>query len=737
MKLSARTILIILFLVAYEAAFYAVPLPDVSDDSGRPLSRIGLLVRVLLWPKELLLSNWFGDPPQFAFADRLPILIIAAVILVWAWVLGRLMLRLAETIGKTLGPQAASNVAAILPLSKLEVFVFASALGLNGISTWTLLMGLCGRLERLWTVFVPAAATFAGGFILWRRKRLFPAKQALAVPSAKNKSIADERRSSAESLSAGWLWLGVPFMAAMLFAGMLPPLDFDVREYHLQAPKEFFQQGRIVFLPHNVYANMPLGAEMLALSAMSLTNDWWLGALVGKTLIAAFTPLCALGLLAAGRRLYSLTAGTTAALLYVSVPWVVSISSGGLIEGATACYLFLAAYALLLWMGANGAAGGRPQGFLLLSGYLAGAAVATKYPALLFVLTPLAGWVLLHQLLTGNKQFQPPRQDEYPILKKFSTALRALAVFLVAAALGCGLWFGKNWVQTGNPCYPLLYHIFDGKTWNAAKDRQWNQVHLPQDFSPAAFSRNMLSVALTSPWHSPLIVPFLAIGLFCSAGLSRTARATVWRLLAYLAFGLAVWWLFTHRIDRFWMPLLPVAALAGGLGACWSNERWWRWTVRTLIILGLGANFLVASLGAANAWFVPLETLRHDPLWTDSWHDYLNEHVQEGRVLLVGDAAVFDLRPAVLYNTCFDDCIFEQLVKGKTMAEIQAAFIERQITFIYVHWGEIARYQATYGFSGFVQPEVFDRLVEAGLLEPLPPIQNHPGRLYRVLLPRK
>ena len=42
---------------------------------------------------------------------------------------------------------------------------------------------------------------------------------------------------------------------------MLPPVDFDVREYHLQAPKEFFQPGRISFLPHNVYANMPLGAE--------------------------------------------------------------------------------------------------------------------------------------------------------------------------------------------------------------------------------------------------------------------------------------------------------------------------------------------------------------------------------------------------------------------------------------------------------------------------------------------
>jgi hypothetical protein len=74
--------------------------------------------------------------------------------------------------------------------------------------------------------------------------------------------------SCEDVLSPRWLWLAVPFVLAILLAGMLPPLDFDVREYHLQSPKEFFQQGQITFLPHNVYANMALGTEMLSLLAM-------------------------------------------------------------------------------------------------------------------------------------------------------------------------------------------------------------------------------------------------------------------------------------------------------------------------------------------------------------------------------------------------------------------------------------------------------------------------------------
>ena len=32
---------------------------------------------------------------------------------------------------------------------------------------------------------------------------------------------------------------------------------------------------------------------------------------------------------------------------------------------------------------------------------------------------------------------------------------------------------------------------------------------------------------------------------------------------------------------------------------------------------------------------------------------------------MVGDAQAFDLEVPVLYNTCFDDCIFEQWMKGR------------------------------------------------------------------------
>ena len=117
-------------------------------------------------------------------------------------------------------------------------------------------------------------------------------------------------------------------------------------------------------------------------------------------------------------------------------------------------------------------------------------------------------------------------------------------------------------------------------------------------------------------------------------------------LLAYAGFVIAVWWLLTHRIDRFWIPVLPVLALLAGAGACWSTERWWRRVLAAVLVAAAGANFLVAAAGQGNAWFVGLARLRHQPGWIDPWHEYFNTRLSRGRLLTVGDAAVFDLRAA-------------------------------------------------------------------------------------------
>jgi hypothetical protein len=623
---------------------------------------------------------------------------VAGAILAFCWLLGAGVLRWARL------DQG---------LDRWERIVFALGVGLNAVSLYVLAAGLAGGLHQRWAFLAPGLlAAVAAGWGLRRR------------PVSPN----DEPPPTGEAnwFGTGWLWLGAPFVLAILLGGMLPPFEFDVREYHLQAPKEFYLAGRIEFLPHNVYANMPLGSEMFSLLAMTLLGDWWPGALAGKTVIAAFAPLTALALLAAGRRFFTPMVGRVAAVVYISTPWIAHVSTSGLIEGAAAFYWLLALYGVLLWrqpqrlqagaVGEISPTSGNASsnlGHLALAGWMAGAAVSCKYPAALFVVVPLAaciGWS------SGSRCAKP------------------LAVFLLATLAGCGLWFAKNWVLTGNPVYPLLYEWFDGATRTAAKDAQWTRAHYPHGFDLARLAGDMGQVLWQSEWLSPAALPLAVVSLF-AVSRRRTALA-LWTFLAYTA---ATWWLMTHRVDRVLTPALPVVSLLAGIGAAYSSRPAWRRTMIGLIVGSSAFNLLMIAwphAGFYTAYFASLDELRGNPeRLGDPWHAYLNRSVPPGwQVLAVGDAQMFDLEPRVLYNTVFDDSILEEICRDRTPEQIHEELLKRRISQIYVHWGEIARYlqPGNYGFPKSITPELFQRLVQSGVLAPPLGAEDHPGEVYPV-----
>lgn len=686
---------------------------------------------LLLLPDQIVSSWVAGQGNSFQLSDRWPLVAVAGLILLLAYVVGRMSL---NVVGADQG------------LCRFEGGVFSLAAGLALWSLATLVVGLAGGLHGPWLRVAAAAATAA--WMLWRyrhaRRTGRRACESLADNASAEHGFSEHGSAgdtSPQGRSAdGWpsdgdpgnrglancptsgagrwpwlerfgLWLGLPFLLLILFGAMLPPWDFDVREYHLQVPKEWYQAGQITFLPHNVYGNMPLGAELLAVLAMALMpgeQAWWWGALAGKLVMACYVPLTALGLLAAGRRFATRAAGTVAALTYISVPWMVFLPQAGLIEGVVACYLFFALYAFGIWVcGPNRRWHDRRLG---LAGFLAGAAAACKYPPLVFVVAPLA--VAVPCLANGHRW-------------------RAAVVFLATASVGCGLWYGKNWAATGNPVYPL---VFGGTSRTPELIERWNHAHrVPPD---AAGRRYSLSQAVSAvadfgwrnTWQSPLLAPLLAAALLCAP-----RRRLVLTLAGYALYFLAAWWLVTHRVDRFWTPLLPVMAGLAGLGAVWPTGRGWRWTVTALGAVGLTTNllFLLSAGVYDHRYLVGLEQLRLDeprepgePSRVSVAHRYLNRHAVVGdRVLLVGDAEPFDLEMPAVYNTCFDPCIFEQWLAGRTGEQRRAILRAQRIRYVLVSWSEIDRYRSpgNYGFSDYVTKTlVRDELVgEQRILRPI------------------
>ena len=194
----------------------------------------------------------------------------------------------------------------------------------------------------------------------------------------------------------------------------------------------------------------------------------------------------------------------------------------------------------------------------------------------------------------------------------------------------------------------------------------------------------------------------------------------LWGFVAYL---FATWWLLTHRVDRFWLPLLPPLAVLAGLGADWARNRGWSILLGTIMTIALVTNltYISTALAGLNEWTGDLVALRRDS--TASWNESLasldSELPPDAHPLIVGQAAVFHLHRDVAYNTVFDPELIELMASGKSDQEFHEALRQRKLTHIYVDWEQIQRHTQPggYGFTDFVKRSRFADWVAAGVLD--------------------
>ena len=465
-------------------------------------------------------------------------------------------------------------------------------------------------------------------------------------------------------------------------------------EYHLEGPREYFQNGRISFLPHNVYTSMPFNIEMLHLTAMHLLNDWWRGALVGQLLVASFAPMTGAAIWLAASRWGSTRAAWVATVVYLTTPWVYRLASLPYVEGPLCFYhAALVAIAGLAW---NAAPEIKNRVFAAI-GLLAGGAMAIKYPALISAVIPF-----------GLVALAAARRDR---------SLRPIIAFCLGVAVFIGPWLIKNVIDTGNPVYPLGYKVFGGRDWTPAREAKWENAHGRRPIQVRAFFDSLIDVAGRSDWQSPAIAALVPL-----AFLRRGSKRIAGWIAAYVAYLFLTWWLLTHRLDRFWLPLLPGLAVLAGLGADWMRSTVWTAILVYILSLSIAANFADCStpLAGLNEWTGDLNVMRSGvPRMLNPPLARIDAELPPGaKPLLVGQAAVFHIARPVVYNTVFDHETFEGIDRDRSPEEVRAELQRRGITHIYVDWNEIERYRSpgNYGFTDYVTPARFERLMRAGVL---------------------
>lgn len=757
-NVPARLILALAWLILFCVWFYSFGLPN-----NRPIERWQIWT---VLPFDLL--DLVDPPPPEPHApawswlylgQRLPFLGIACVLWTGAVSFGRLLLRLLRIC----------NV-----FDRVERLFFAGCLGLAMLSLLMLGLGLIGSMSRGPLLTLIVSGGLLESWLTWRDCQQGECASDRESPgihaSRPTKPHYDAQATGAVERPTWlpWVVLAVtlPFVFGMFLGAMSPQTDFDVLEYHLGGPKEWYQQGQISRLPHNVYTSFPFLTEMLLLGGMVLFGDWEWGALAGQAVTAGFAPLTAIGLYATGRRWFSEAAGWLAVLVWLTTPWVYRISIIAYAEGGLACYLF-AAFAVslrLLW--ANDDTTQREQQFAnidhrsagdglpgspgfpakrestmgpskldsseacrspactarltILCGLLAGSAMACKYTGLISVIIPigiLAAW----SAARSSQSTSSARR-----------VLFTVSLFGAGAFIAIGPWLLKNGLETGNPVFPLAYSIFGGEGRDSAMDAQWQRGHSSYYARPIDrlwdLPVKLTDVVANNDWHSMLMFGLAPVALLAGW------RKKVWWLWAFVGWQYLTWFLFTHHIDRFYVPMFPVVALLAGCGASWlGGFAVGHWCGGGLIAASVLFNaWVMQNIGGFNAGRTDLRTAAE--LVVSPPQRWLNDEFASGRlprdfkVLCVGEAALFHAHFPYVYNTVFDRSRFEEWFAERSDSgefrlrapdQIRETLRQQGITHVLVNWSEILRYRepGSYGYTDFAHPDWFAKLQAAGLLD--------------------
>jgi hypothetical protein len=228
--------------------------------------------------------------------------------------------------------------------------------------------------------------------------------------------------------------------------GLLPPTARDELTHHLAIPRLYVTAGRILEIPFAPYSYYPMLLDMLYVPWVR-----WQWDSIPKMVHGLFGLLSGVLIYAYLARRLSPVYGLLGFLFFISTPAIFRLGHVAYVDLGLVFYSTASLLCLLRWL--EDPATDNPQSeipnpkfrWLLLSGLSAGFALATKPNGLLVFF--LLFFLLAFSLGSGRRSG----------LKPF---VLGISIFSLFAFLPVCPWLIKNWVQTGNPFFPLLQGFF-------------------------------------------------------------------------------------------------------------------------------------------------------------------------------------------------------------------------------------------------------------------------------------
>ncbi len=397
------------------------------------------------------------------------------------------------------------------------------ALGIGMTSLAILGLGLAGLLNHAWASGIIGIGAMIGIAVLYIRGKKWNVTPWLAEP-------------------AGWrfAWIaaaavaGVVILAAFFPPGILwgdEPNGYDVLEYHLQIPREWYEAGRIIPLHHNVFSYFPFNVEMQYLLAMHLHGgSWapWASMYLAQLMHAAMCAAAAwavYGLAGGGKR------GIAAGLLTVAVPWTGLLAPVAYNEGGTLLFGILA----IGWA----IRASRVREFLI-AGLMAGFAAGTKLSVvpLIFAGVPIV-------VLIGRRA-------------AWRNLIAGCVIYILVALLALSPWLIRNWKWAGNPVFPEAMSVLGKAHFSNVQVERWREAYWPdKDHRSATGRLAALWEQVLADWRYGYVLLPLAVAAVVLARKNRTTICLATLLLTQSGF----WLCFTHLQSRFMVIAIPISAL--------------------------------------------------------------------------------------------------------------------------------------------------------------------------------
>ena len=228
----------------------------------------------------------------------------------------------------------------------------------------------------------------------------------------------------------------VVFFCTEFILNLTPPISRDALIHHLAVPKLWFKHGGFYEIPWAEYSYYPMNINLPYLVCLYFKND-----IAPKFIHLGFGLGTGWLIYLYLKKKFGRNWGLLGTVIFITTPLVVWLSTSAYVDLAMTFFIAGSVLAFIRWRDSEYSR----FKWLLISSFCMGIAVGSKYNSLIawFIMNLI---LMLSYVRDTNKQIG---------------ALQYGIMFFVITALVASPWYLKNYLQTGNPFYPLFNSFFE------------------------------------------------------------------------------------------------------------------------------------------------------------------------------------------------------------------------------------------------------------------------------------